>query len=201
MKLLIENATINYVSGLIKPYAATERNKPKYGCDIIIEPDTRVYELQRNPDGSWFKAITTLRGAELALANAEWKDKGRQKLDSFLATKRSIRDGNMKLDKDMDIREGYANKIYVAVKSPTPVPAYNWNNDRVGSSLEVFYSGCRISARVDLYAMTADITTQGVFAKLTGIKFYAHGTRLDGGGVSADEFGESPAPDDGAGMM
>lgn len=184
MKLHLNNARVSFANGLYKASAMEAGQQEKFGADFILQPDSVV--LRVNADGS--KTKTTLREAELAVANDAWKGNGAKILATLEGSKKSIRDGDLRVNKAGDVYEGYAGNWYVTAKSPTRPLLVDQNRVAVTEEDGTIYSGCYVNAIVELYANTQP-TKKGVFAGLKGVQFVKDGDAFGGSApAAANEF-------------
>ena len=102
-------------NGLYKASAFEAGQEEKYGADFIITDTTQVYEVK--PDGT--KVKTTLKAAELAVANDAWKGKGTTVLEDLEASKKAYRNGNKRKNKNGEVYEGYEGNWYITAKNKT----------------------------------------------------------------------------------
>lgn len=187
MKLMIQNARVSFANGLFTATALEEGQTKKFGADFIIDDKTTVLEVRA--DGS--KVKTTLKAAELAVANEAKKGKGQEWLDDLEASKKSYRNGNKRKNKSGEVYEGYEGRWYVTAKNATRPTLLDKGRQPVTEEDGVIYSGCYVNVSMDLYANTVP-KRQGVFAGLKGVQFAGDGDSFGGGGgtARADEFDE-----------
>lgn len=191
IKIHIENARLSFANGLFTKSAAVEGAALKYGADFIVDAATKVYLV--DPQGK--KTPTTLAAAEKLVAADAWKAAGEKMLASLEASKRSVRSGDLKLNKAGEQVPGYAGNQYVTAKSEAQPRLLHRDKTPLTRDDGVLYSGCRVYAIVELYANTAP-GKKGVFAGLKGVQFMADDEAFGGGApASADEF-EQLAPAD-----
>lgn len=184
MKLHLNNVRVSFASGIFTASSLEPGQPPKYGADFILDESSTV--LMVKADGT--KAKTTLAAAELAVADEAWKGKGAQMLKTLEASKKSIRDGDLRVNKSGDVYEGYEGRTYVTAKSPTRPLVVNTDRSPLTEDDGVIYSGCYVNAIIDLYANTQP-TKKGVFAALKGVQFVRDGDAFGGGAPArADEF-------------
>ncbi len=190
-KLKMTNCRVGFAHGLFKARAMEEGQQPKYGADFIETPETKVFE--QNADKSW--SPTSLKAAQLAVANEAWKGKGAEVIEDLEASKKAYRNGNRRKNKDGEVYEGYADTWYVTAKSPTKPKLFNrrpknedGSDNLVTEESGVIYSGCYTTVTFDLYANT-QAKTKGIFAGLLGAQFVKDGDSFGGGGsAKADDF-------------
>lgn len=184
MKIHLNNVRVSFANGLYKASAMEAGQQEKFGADFILQPDSVV--LRVNADGS--KTKTTLKDVELAVANDAWKANGAKILATLEASKKSIRDGDLRVNKAGDVYEGYEGHWYVTAKSPTRPLLIDQNRQPVTEADGTIYSGCYVNAIVEIYANTQP-TKKGVFAGLKGVQFVRDGDAFGGGApAAADEF-------------
>lgn len=184
MKLHINNVRVSFANGLYKASAMEAGQQEKYGADFILQPDSTVFKV--NADGS--KSKTTLKDAELAVATEAWKANGAKILATLEASKKAIRNGDLRVNKAGDVYEGYAGNWYVTAKSPTRPTLVDGNRQPITEEDGTIYSGCYVNVILDLYANTQP-TKKGVFAGLKAVQFVRKGDAFGGSApASADEF-------------
>lgn len=184
MKLHLNNVRVSFANGLYKASAMEAGQQEKFGADFILQPDSVV--LRVNADGS--KTKTPLREAELAVATEAWKANAAKVLATLEGSKKSIRDGDLRVNKAGDVYEGYAGNWYVTAKSPTRPLLVDQNRVAVTEEDGTIYSGCYVNAIVELYANTQP-TKKGVFAGLKGVQFVKDGDAFGGSApAAANEF-------------
>lgn len=184
MKLHLNNVRVSFANGIFNASAMQDGQTPKYGADFILQSDSVVVQVK--PDGT--KVKTTLAAAELAVADEAWKGKGAQMLKTLESSKRSVREGDKRVNKSGDVYEGYEGATYVTAKSPTRPLVVNTDRSPLTEDDGVIYSGCYVNAIIELYANTQP-TKKGVFAALKGVQFVRDGDAFGGGAPArADEF-------------
>lgn len=190
MELRLTRARISFANGLYQASSAVAGGVPKYNCDFIIGPDTKVEK--KTADGKWVE--TTLAAAEKEVALEAFKG-DKKKADAWFATldarQRSHRNGDLNLDKAGDVRNGYEGCWYLHPTSKTRMPIYRADKSVVAFDGEgnpinnPIYSGCYVNARVSLYANLVP-GKKGVFASLGGTQYAGEGAAF-GGGRAADD--------------
>lgn len=190
MDLRLTKARISFANGLWNASAAVEGGTPKFGCDFIVSPETRVE--RKTADGKW--VATSLKEAQALTAAEAFKGdakKAQAWFDDLDARQRSVREGNKNKDKAGDIRTGYEGNLYIAAKSKTRMPVYRGDRTEVTSEdASPVYSGCYVNARVSLYCNLKP-GQKGLFASLQGTQFHSDGDAFGGGAkASSDDFEE-----------
>lgn len=188
MDIRITNARISFAHGLWNKSAAVEGSTPKYSCDYIITPESKVE--RKTADGKWVE--TTIQEAEKLTAKEAFKGdaaKANSWLEDLDSRQKSVRVGNKNKDKAGEIRAGYEGNMYVAAKSATQMPVYRGDRTQVAKEEDSpIYSGCYVNARVSLYANLKP-GQKGLFASLQGTQFAKDGDAFGGGrAAGADDF-------------
>ncbi len=183
-KLFITNARISFAPGLFTAGAFEPGQKEKFGADFILTDETKVFAV--GEDGK--RTPTTIKKAELAAAAEGWKVSGPKVLAALEASKKSVRDGDLRVNKEGGVYDGYAGNWYVTAKTATRPTTLGANKAPVSEADGVIYSGCYVNVSLELYANT-DAKRKGVFAGLKGVQFARDGDSFGGGApASADEF-------------
>lgn len=196
MDIRLSNARISFANGLWNASAAVEGGIPKYNCDFIVSPETKVE--RKTPDGKW--VVTTLKEAQQLVALDAFKNDSKKAiawLDDLDARQKSVRVGDKNKDKAGDVRQGYEGNLYVHATSKTLMPVYRGDKSLVAREEDSpIYSGCYVNARVSLYANLKP-GQKGLFASLQGTQFAKDGDAFGGGAkASADDFEEVSAGSD-----
>lgn len=169
-------------------------------------------QVNQNDDGTTTKSFNTdlifdkahpqmaeLNAAIRAAAAERWGDKADAVLKVLKTQGRiCLRDGDTKMDKEGEVRDGYAGHAYIRAsnkKRPTLV-------DRDGSPLTEAdgrpYSGCYVNVILDLWAQDHPKGGRRINAMWMGAQFVKDGESFGGGGKTAspddfetlaDEFG------------
>lgn len=197
MDIRITKARISFAQGLWKKSSAVENGIPKHNCDYIICPDSIVQEKTGPGPRDWGPptSIKVLEQKVVLEAFKGDKKKADAWFNSLDARQRSIREGNKQLDKSGEVRDGYADRWYVHATSTSRMPVYRADTSTVESEDDnPVYSGCRVTARVSLYA-NLKAGAKGVFASIQGTQFVGDDDAFGGGrAASAADF----EPADGA---
>ncbi len=191
VKLKVTNTRVGFAHGLFKASAFEEGQQAKYGADFILTPESKVF--RQNADKTWTE--TTLKAEQLAVANEAWKGKGADVLEDLEASKKAIRVGNKRKNKDGEVYEGYADSTYITAKAATKPKLFDrrpknadGTENLVTEESGIIYSGAYVNVTFDLYANTKP-QFKGVFAGLTGAQFVKDGDSFGGGGTAkADDF-------------
>jgi hypothetical protein len=183
-QLFITNARISFANGLFEASSLEPNQTPKFGADFILQPDSKVFEI----DAQGNRKPTTLKQAELEVATETWKANGAKMLASLEPSKRAVRDGSLRVNKNGDVYDGYEGNTYVTAKSATRPTVIDADKTPLSQSDGRIYSGCYVNVRLDLYG-NAVPAKKGVFAGLKGVQFARDGDAFGGGAPArADEF-------------
>lgn len=191
MELRIELCRISFANGLWNKSTAVEGGKLKYNAEFILDERSKV--LAQGEDKTW-KPITMDEVMLRVAADAKGGDrkKGKTWLDSLDARQKSYRDGNKRVKGD-DVRDGYADRMYISAKNEKRPTVLTLQKEEVESEeASPVYSGCYVDARVRFYPNTK-AGQQGIFAELKGVRFREDADSFGGGGgrASADEFADA----------
>lgn len=194
MKLKVTNTRVGFAHGLFKASAFEEGQQAKYGADFILTPESKVYQqVEKNGAKTWVE--TTMKEAQLAVANEAWKGKGADVIEDLEASKKSYRNGNKRKNKEGEVYEGYADSWYITAKAATKPKLFDrrpknedGSDNIVTEESGIIYSGAYVNVTFDLYANTKP-QFKGIFAGLTGAQFVKDGDSFGGGGsAKADDF-------------
>lgn len=193
IKVRLELVRLAFAQQLFVPSAVEEGKDPKYGCDSLLVPGSRV--LKAVVEGSGESAKTkwvaaTMPDILLEVANNAMKGKGKPWLDALENSKRCLRDGNLRVTKSGDPYEGYEGVWYVAAKNKARPLIVDANKQPLTQADGKPYSGCYANVLIEVYAIT-DPKRKGVHAAIKGVQFVKDGDAFGGGApASPDEFDE-----------
>lgn len=183
MKLLLTNSRLSFADGLHKSRTFEGALIAKFGADFIIEPATQVFEISATN----VRIPTTMDAAFLAVANEAWKGRGPEMLTTLEPSKKSLRDGNFRFNKNGEIYAGYAGRKYVAAKNAARPSLFDKDGKTPLTEADgKLYSGCIVNASIDIYAMTESMK-KGVFCTLLGVQLVGDGEAFGGSRVSSGE--------------
>ena len=167
---------------LFKPGRPVNEGDPvKYGGSFIIEIGSENEKIA--------KAAMVAAAEEVFGAN--WQNIVR----TMEKSKKCLRIGNDNLDKDGNVRNGFADHVYVVARNkakPAVIGAkakkadgsWNYLTEADGKP----YGGCYVNAKINIKAMKAkDKIPNQIYATLEGVQFVADGEPLGGGGKPAVE--------------
>jgi hypothetical protein len=197
IRVFISNARLSTYN-LWKAGAFEEGQEVKYGADFIFGPDTKFYgyktvEVDGKPKLVVDRSKTiNIKQVFVDVANSEWKGKGVEMLKSFGKNEKALRDGNAKLDKSGNVKEGYEDALYLAAKKPEkhgrPLYVNQEGTGTVDEKDGTLYSGAYVNGVVDIYAVNNG-KIKGVHAKLVSIQKLRDGDAFSGGApASMDDY-------------
>ena len=177
--VILKNVRISFPD-LFKPgKPMNEGDAPKYGCQSIIEAGSDAEKVA--------KAAMAQTAQETFGANWQAIVKAMEK------TKKCLRTGDDNLDKEGNIREGYAGKMYLVARNKAK-PALVGGKNADGSFKHLTeedgkpYGGCYANVKVDIKAMKAkEKIPNQIYASLLAVQFVRDG----------DAFGAAPGTPEG----
>lgn len=190
MEMKITGARISFASGLFHASAFEEGQQPKFGADLILVEESKVF---KKVDGKWVPAEA--KDIFLAVANEAWKGHGAEMLAELEASKKALRNGDKRRNAAGEVYEGYEGNYYITAKNSVRPTVLDRQRQPITEEDGVVYSGCYVNAIVDVYANTK-ARTKGVFAGLQGVQFAKDGESFGGGSVaSKDAFDDLGTPE------
>jgi hypothetical protein len=175
-------------SYIFNPFESKEgEHKKSWKLDLIFDP--------RSPEGA--EQIKKIEAVIKTVCLDKWK---KYPLTWPDAKRLCLRDGNLKIDKTDEVRDGYADMKYltcsrncVTNRGPnTPPGVFDRDKTPLGVGSTYPYNGCYVMVHVDLFG--TEKGGRGIFAELISVKMSREGDPLLGGGagavVSADVFGD-----------
>lgn len=164
------------------PPANDPNGKPKYSSSFILTPDHKSLELLRKTERE-------------VVMETKWKDDEDAK-DVYDRLKKkdllAVHDGN-----DKKKFEGFAGNFYVSASADTAPTAVDRDRNRIKADDGVLYSGCRVNAKVEVWAQD-NSWGQRVNVAMLGVQFVADGDKWGGGAPPAnpDDFPDLDAGGD-----
>lgn len=166
-----------------------EGDTPKYGGQFIIEPGSENETIVKN----------ALTAAAQETFGANWA----AIVGAMEKSKKCVRRGDDNLDKDGNVRDGYAGKIYIVARNkakPAIVAAKAKNADGSWNFLTEAdgkpYGGCFVNAKINIKAMKAkDKIPNQIYATLEAVQFVRDGEAFGAGPGTPEGFDNE---DDGA---
>lgn len=185
MKVHVKDARLLFARNIFvpsKPRTADANAKLKYQLECVIDPGSENHQK--------------IKDALLTEANAKTNGKGQDKLKQIAGAGNLwvLREGDLRLDKNDEVRAEYKGKLVVSAKNETrPLIIGGGPDGRAPVTLEdgKFYSGCRVNAIIDV--QIGDKPKWQAYAYLLGVQFCGDGERIGAVGVAADDF-EAIAP-------
>lgn len=177
--VILKNVRISFPD-LFKPgKPMNEGDAAKYGCQSIIDPGS--------------EAETAAKAAMMASAQEVFGANWQAIVKAMEKTKKCLRNGNDNLDKEGNIRDGYADKMYLVARNKSK-PALVGGKNADGSFKHLIeadgkpYGGCYANVKVDIKAMKAkDKIPNQIYASLLAVQFLRDG----------DAFGAAPGTPEG----
>lgn len=193
MKLKLRNVRLSFADGLFKAKAMEAGQTPKYGADfLLVDGFTchKVIPATLDAHGKILQpatevAITPL-DAMIEVANETWKGKGKEMLASLEASKKTLRDGNKRVNKSGEPYADYVGLLYFSAKNKKQPALFTRDRQAITSDDGTLYSGCYVTAVIDVYGV-ADPKKKGVHGALMGVQFLKDGEAFAGAGSRADE--------------
>lgn len=182
MKLKLRKVRVSFADGLFKAKAMEAGQTPKFGADFLLVPGSTVHVVAADNKETPIDPLQAL----LAVANETWKGKGAEMLQALEASKKCLRDGNKRMNKQGEAYDDYKGLLYFSAKNKRQPALFNLARQPVTSDDGTIYSGCYVTAVIDLYGL-ADPKKKGVHASLLGVQFTGHGEAFAGSGSRADE--------------
>lgn len=184
MKVHLKDARLFFARNIFvpsKPRTAAADAKLKYQLECAIDPGSENHQK--------------IKEALLAEANAKTGGKGTDKLKAIAAAGNLwvLRDGDLRLDKNDEVRAEYKGKLVVSAKNEVrPLIIGGGPDGRAPITLEdgKFYSGCRVNAIIDV--QIGDKPKWQAYAYLLGVQFWRDDERIGAVGAAADDFEPIP---------
>lgn len=178
--VILKNVRISFPD-LFKPgKPMNEGDTAKYGCQSIIDIGSDAEKVA--------KAAMAQTAQETFGAN--WQAIVR----SMEKTKRCLRTGDDNLDKEGNVREGYAGKMYLVARNKAK-PALVGGKNTDGSFKHLTeedgkpYGGCYANVKVDIKAMKAkEKIPNQIYASLLAVQFVRDGDAFAGAPGTPEGF-------------
>lgn len=155
---------------------------PKFGGQFIITPGSEAEKIAKD----------ALVAAATETFGANWQ----AIVKAMEKSKKCVRQGDDNLDKDGNIRNGYAGNLYIVARNkakPAIVGAraknadgsWNYLNEADGKP----YGGCMVNVKVNIQAMKAkDKIPNQIYASLLSVQFVADGEAFGAAPGTAEGF-------------
>lgn len=176
-----------------KPMNPTDT--PKYGGQFIMAPDSEAAKLCKE----------ALIAAAKETFGANWENI----VKAMEKSKKCLRIGNDNLDKEGNIRDGYADNLYIVARNkakPAIVAAKAKNADGSWNYLTEAdgkpYGGCIVNVKVNIKAMKAreQIPNQ-IYATLEAVQFVGDGIAFGAGPGTPEGFDDVEGAEESEGSL
>ena len=146
----------------------------KFGAQFIFAPDSDAAAIAQ----AEFKRVAAEKFGKNAPAI----------LAELAKDKKCIRRGDANLDKDGNVRAGYAGMLYLSAKNKARPLVVGLNKSQLTEADGKPYGGCYVNASVDIYAQDKPGQGKSVNATLLAVQFFKDGDAFGGGVGTADDF-------------
>lgn len=161
------------------PPPGSASKTPKYGAQAIFAKDSDAMKVAY---------------AEFCRVAAEkWGANWQTIVGAIEGSKKCIREGNKHLDKSGNVREGYADMMYVVARNKAK-PAVVDNRFVGGQPVPLTeesgkpYGGCYVNMKIEIYAIDKPGQGRSINASLMAVQFLRDGDAFSGGPGTADGF-------------
>lgn len=182
--VILKNVRISFPDLFKAGKPMNEGDTPKFGCQSIIDPGSDAEKVA--------KAAMAQVAQETFGANWQTIVKSMEK------SKKCLRNGDDNLDKDGNIREGYAGKMYLVARNKAK-PALVGRKNPDGSFQHLTeadgkpYGGCFANVKVDIKAMKAkEKIPNQIYASLLAVQFVKDGEAFGAAPGTPDGFDDEP---------
>ena len=177
--VLLKNVRLSFPD-LFKPgKPMNEGDQPKFGGQFIIDLGS--------------EAETAAKGAMMAAAQETFGVNWKAIVQAMEKTKKCLRNGNDNLDKEGNVRQGYADKMYIVARNKAkPAIVHGKNADGTFKHLTEAdgkpYGGCIVNVKIDIKAMKAkEKIPNQIYGSLMAVQFVKDG----------EAFGAAPGTPEG----
>lgn len=182
-QVILKNVRISFPDIWKPGKPMNEGDTPKYGGQFIFAPDS--------------EAATAAKAAFIAAAKETFGDNYKAILEAMEKSKKCIRDGNLNLDKEGRVRDGYKDMQYLVARNKTKPLIIGPRKDASGQFPQLTeeggkpYGGCYVNVKVDIKAMKAkDRIPNQVYATLLTIQFVSDGPSFGAAPGTSEGFDE-----------
>lgn len=196
MKLYIKGGRLSYTQQLFEKKQVNGQGKEKYSCATILEPSTKGFVGDANPDSTvgkakgyrWTDFKTAFSQAIMGAAEQKWGAKAGDVVNQLKANnKLCLHSGEEKGE-----TPGYKGNFFVNASNEVRPQVRSRNGGQLEASDGVIYSGCYADVILDIWAQDNQFGKR-VNASLLGVTFSHDGERLAGGStVTADDYEAIP---------
>lgn len=201
MKLYLKGARLAFTPTLFEPKIVNSKDgntgKPKFSVASIIEPTTKAYAGEKNPDSAggiaeklpWGDPKLEFSKAIIAAATEKWGAKAMEVVQLLKSQNRlALHDGAEKA-----LTPGFAGNLFMNSSSDLRPVVRNKNGAALQASDGVIYPGCYADVCVDIWPQDNQHGKR-VNATLLAVTFSHDGERLAGGATaSEDDYAAVPA--------
>jgi hypothetical protein len=201
MKLYLKGARLSFTPTLFEPKIVQSKDggssKPKYSVACIIEPTTKAYAGEKNPESvaglaeklQWGDPKEQFSKAIIDAATSKWTKDAMAMVQQLKAQNRlPLHDGAEKA-----LTPGFAGNLYMNASSDLRPIVRHKNGAILTAADGVIYPGCYGDVCVDIWAQDNQHGKR-VNATLLVVTFSHDGDRLAGGATaSEDDYAAVPA--------
>ncbi len=187
--VILKNVRISFPDLFKAGKPMNEGDTAKFGCQSIIDIGSDAEKAA--------KAAMAAVAQETFGANWQTIVKAMEK------SKKCLRNGDDNLDKEGNIRDGYAGKMYLVARNKAK-PALVGRKNADGSFQTLVeadgkpYGGCYANVKVDIKAMKAkDKIPNQIYASLLAVQFVRDGDAFGAAPGTPDGFDDEPGAGDG----
>jgi hypothetical protein len=153
-------------------------NEPKFGASFIMEPGSEAFEMAQ---AAFIHVGAVKFGKNSAAIIAE-----------LSKDKKCLRRGDSNLDKEGNVRNGFAGNFYVVARNVLRPAVVGRAKEALQESDGIVYGGCYVNAAVEIYAHESQKLGKRIDAKLLAVQFVGDGDGFNGTKPTADMFGALP---------
>lgn len=160
--------------------ASVEGGKEKYRLTSLLDPSTSV--------GA--RVIKSVQAEIQRLIKEAWGANAQKVYDKLPDDRKCLRDGNDELDKDHNVRGGYADMMFLTATSDRRVQVLDRDKTPLSKDDDKIYAGCYADVVVSIW-VNADSKKRGgygVFASLELVRFRKGGEPFGASAVDADDY-------------
>lgn len=162
-KFTLKNVTLVYAPGLFEKSALNEGDEEKYSTKFIIDPK---------------KNRKNLEALEDLMDDLKEEEYGPGKVRNLLST--CLKDGE-----DMEDEIFHGKMVFVASSKKRPV-CVDEENEIVTQEDDVLYSGCKVDATVNVWAMNHEKYGKRMVGQLRAVRFVGDGDPIGGGSIDPE---------------
>lgn len=173
-----------------KKEKSSEEGKPKYSCNLLIDPETPAGEAN----------IEIIEKELNALAKRTWQDKGPKVLKALDRKRIPFVDGEECTNSEGDVYQGYEGMKAFKVANPKEFKRLDRDKTVVteeeANEKNILFGGCYVDAVVNIYAITDKAKGgNGIFASIEVLRHRKWGEPFGAAPVDEDDYLDD-LPDD-----